>query len=548
MDNLFSDLQNIRNLNAVSSNDNSFPAGLSQNDLKVLEILENLTNNDTLSGVISEIKGDTVTIILNNNTTVNANLNADINLNVGSMVVFEINKDKSSNTIALRPLFTNVSQENLSKAALKEAEVPLNDKSLMMLASMMEKGMPIDKESISSLYRNVVNFPEYPINEIVTAKSINLPITAQNLEKFDAVINFESKISDSVSSLIEDIANQFDNFDTDDNGFLKNFSDALFDEADFSKGEISKGDTQILSTFNENEKEAEINDNISESVSKEKTSDLPENIDVFKEAYSFLKDETDDIPLKEGHSSLKFADTQIAKTDEILDKAFKILGDKDIPFETKKDIVKSDIFKNAIKDKLSKEWLMEPKDFSDEKSLNEHYEKIIQTCDRLTKALASEPGINDNVSQSINNFRENLNFLDNLNNLAPYIQIPMKMGNEANTGDLYVYAKKKNLLEEKDNLSALLRLDMKYLGALEVYVRLTGSKNVSTDFTFEDEESLKLVEKNIHILNERLENTGYKITNSFSTKKNAPPIFEDLPRIRKDEGEIINLYKFDVRA
>lgn len=100
----------------------------------------------------------------------------------------------------------------------------------------------------------------------------------------------------------------------------------------------------------------------------------------------------------------------------------------------------------------------------------------------------------------------------------------------------------------KENISAVLRLDMQYLGMMEVYVRLNNSTNVSTDFTFENEETLDFVEEHIDMLNERLEKLGYKVSNSFNTKAFRNDILSGDDDSKEDKGDPISFYRFDVRA
>ena len=82
----------------------------------------------------------------------------------------------------------------------------------------------------------------------------------------------------------------------------------------------------------------------------------------------------------------------------------------------------------------------------------------------------------------------------NLNNMYAYAQIPFRTDtNEANS-ELFVYMNKKKMNEVKDNISALLHLDMKFLGPTDVHVSLRGN-NVHTKFYVEDEESAKIIDE-----------------------------------------------------
>lgn len=546
MDNLFAALKNILISSPDVSDIQNVNVGVSKNDLMALEILGNLNSNDTIMGIVSKIQGNSATILINNEVSVTANLNADITLTEGNPVLFEVGKDKG-NSVTLRPLFTNVSNLNLADAAIKEAELPMNEKSYAMLSSMIDKGLSIDKDSVTNLYRTVQNNPEIPVNEIVSLKATGLPVNNENIMKFDAVVNFEAKISDSISSIIDEIPREMENLFENDYDSFNKLTDSLLSENNVSNEEGLKDGASKKVLLSDNsffEKNIGASDEKS-TLGEDKLSEiLKQSSDDGKEVIaSRLPDEKPTEFIKEVFTG-KF--DGIKTSDEVLKLSEKILKDDTLPKEIKDLVIKSDLFKNSLKDKLSKEWLLEPSEFKNSKSVEERMDKMIRFCTQLTENLSNDFKGSETLTNSINNFKENLNFLENLNNLTPYIQIPMRLGNEANTGDLYVYAKKKNLLENSDNLSALLRLDMKNLGPVEVYVKLSKSKNLSTDFTFESEESLLLVEKNINLLNERLEKIGYNVKNSFNTGKSVAKIFDN-DGIKKD-GDVINLYKFDVRA
>ena len=106
-----------------------------------------------------------------------------------------------------------------------------------------------------------------------------------------------------------------------------------------------------------------------------------------------------------------------------------------------------------------------------------------------------------------------------------YVQIPLKMQGKNANGDLFVYTNKKSLAKKDGSVSALLHLDMEYLGSVDVHVSLRNQK-VSTKFYLQDDSALDLVSQNIDLLNERLARRGYSMNAEF---------------IRRDESENTNV-------
>ncbi len=146
---------------------------------------------------------------------------------------------------------------------------------------------------------------------------------------------------------------------------------------------------------------------------------------------------------------------------------------------------------------------------------------------------------------------DNVQFMNQLNEMMAYVQLPLKMSEENAHGDLYVYANRKKLAENDGNFSALLHLDMEHLGPMDVYVAMQKEK-VSTHFYMQDEELLDFIEANIHILNERLTKKGYQMNTSVSIRdtdeKNS--VIDEFLKQENDGtvAPLLSTKSFDVRA
>ena len=159
------------------------------------------------------------------------------------------------------------------------------------------------------------------------------------------------------------------------------------------------------------------------------------------------------------------------------------------------------------------------------------------------------------LTQSLQQFQENVDFLNNLNQFMPYVQLPLKMNGHSATGDLIVYADKKSLAAGKDTVSAALHLDMQHLGMVDVFVKMQD-KNVTTDFCLENEETLNFIAEHIDMLSERLERRGYNLNTQMKVKDTQMSLKEDiLPQAAggnlsvNSQGEgATAIYRFDVRA
>ena len=554
-----------------------------------LELLREMSSGDTFRGEVVDIAGNTATISIGEDARITANIDTNVNLSVGQSVLFEVNTD-SDNLVSLRTLFTNIANENIANNALTQANIPINATSLALVSTLMEEGMSIDKDSLALLYRNIVSNPEVQANEIIRMKQIGLELTSDNIARFDAVMNFESKISDSINTVINQIPLELAaKADTDLSAAIKmasDFIDASTEgktEVSVSLGELGLSNENLLSEGNEEDVSAQgkevpvkevIVENEENQTSNHQTvkniiSDIENDTLLSKGEIDSIKSNLSSVELSEqisltnkdfdnlsnmiskenafGNEILnKLSNGEKIDLEELLRTFDSILKDESVPDELKKDLIKSELFKDSLTDKFSEKWLLEPNEIKDSESLNNHYNKVLENTDKIIESMQNTFKGSEALTQSVNGFRENVQFLQTLNDLTPYVQLPVLLNNRSNTGDLYVYANKRNLLANQDNISAALRLDMKNLGRVEVYVKLSPGKNLSTDFTLPDEDTLKFIENHIDMLNEKLEGLGFKVTNSFNTKNNGMQVLMD--EESEEKKDTIGLYRFDVRA
>lgn len=243
--------------------------------------------------------------------------------------------------------------------------------------------------------------------------------------------------------------------------------------------------------------------------------------------------------IKEGTISYKQLFSLLSKVSEAKDRS-----------EPLQKLYSSREFQILIKDRMMKQFLMEPETVGKEGKVSEYYEKLQEQTRRLTDTLSTIGKENSSLFKSVDTLRQNMDFMNQLNQVFNYVQLPLKFSQGSAHGDLYVYTNKKNLAKEHGSISALLHLDMENLGPVDVYVTMTGSEKVSTKFYLKDDDMLSFIEKNIHILNERLEKRGYLLNTEVTVKSREEKGF--LERLTGGEEEekhmLLSTQAFDVRA
>ena len=151
------------------------------------------------------------------------------------------------------------------------------------------------------------------------------------------------------------------------------------------------------------------------------------------------------------------------------------------------------------------------------------------------------------LKNNISNLKDNVQFMNTLNNIFAYVQLPLKLSNQNTHGELYVYTKKEKLRQNQDNISVLLHLDMAHLGPCDIYLNLTGT-SITSKFYLEDSASIELIEQNISELTETLNKKGYSLSHEVLEREQRSPKIEDFISEDVQASQGTKRFTFDVRA
>ena len=219
-------------------------------------------------------------------------------------------------------------------------------------------------------------------------------------------------------------------------------------------------------------------------------------------------------------------------------------GKRGVPL---KELLRSDQFKSNLEGLLKEQLTLRPEDASREK-VEELYQKLGRQLKSMTDVLTQNGQMESPLGKTVQNMNQNVNFLNQLNDMYAYVQLPLKLaGNEAH-GELYVYSNKKHMASSDGSVSALLHLDMEHLGPTDVYVQLREN-HVNTRFYLQDDEILDFIMDHIGILDERLEKRGYSMSYEM-TIRGAEEENTTMQALIDDNSNRPALvqYSFDARA
>lgn len=507
-----------------------------------MEALLGKLPGQAVTGEVVYINGNDILLSLGKNQLLQASLEGNMTATEGQLLTFQI-KNNAGSKVVLSPLYENIGQNPNITRALEAAGIPETGSSAAMVKAMMEEGMPIDKQSLYQMNRIVNANPEANIQTLVQMNRLQIPVTAENIFQFEAYKNYEHQISNSLTDIADAFSQTFRQITGSGNHteglrFYGQVMDILTGNISENAAGIQGSPEQAGAGIVNGEAKGSLQaaqeglltgqggilsgEELEELVSQMKQAGMPEELtravaDNKISGQEFLK-EINQYLQKEGIP--------------LPDKVFELLEGKE--------------FKNILKDEMNKQWLLRPEEVAKEQSVDKLYERLHQQMNRLSQVVSQAAGPESALAQTVANVNNNIDFMNQLNQMFTYVQIPLKMQGQEASGELFVYTNKKSLAKADGTVSALLHLDMEHLGSVDVHVSLTG-QNVSTKFYLADDSTLDLIAENIDLLNKRLEKRGYSMSAEFIQREEETNVMEEM--IKQDKNiSVLSGYSFDARA
>lgn len=226
---------------------------------------------------------------------------------------------------------------------------------------------------------------------------------------------------------------------------------------------------------------------------------------------------------------------------------------KQLTTEQKAVIFRSEPFKSMFRNGLQKQWTLTPQELTQEGRVEEFYQKLARESSQLTRMMnetmqAGGQSGNGTQARAMGNISENVEFMNQMNQMFNYVQLPLKLSNSQAHGDLYVYTNKKNMARRDGMLTAFLHLDMDHLGSLDVSISLQTERNQVTTKFYLDEDSIALVEGHIDELAQRLSKKGYQCKNMILEKEEDKTVLERMEEQVAGGNAVLGYRTFDTRA
>lgn len=521
------------------------------------KMLMNMMTGQTIQGEIVGKNGTSLLLKMGEEALIQAKVNLGTSFEMGKIMTFEV-KSKNNSSITLSPLFENTARDENVLKALDMAKLPVNERIIEMTEMLMKEGMPIDKNHLQQMFRQLLAFPEQDVQSIVMLNKMEIPVTAQNLEQFAQYMKGEHALVNGMEEVF---------------GQLPLEITSLFEQGQIREGAmllkelfsiISEGTQGVENTLSEQAILVEAG--TGNAAGEEAVILQGEHGQPQSEAAQTKGEANLNLPQGDMNTlGALLGEEEMAGLQRLLPEAdslgqwkagqlFQALSNLDLAALEKEHAVLSKLFQKPefqrlMNTELAKQWMLLPQEAEDKETVQKLYERSGRQLERLDTMLNEIAKQDGALGKAVNQLRGNLDFINQMNHLYTYVQLPVKMQNQNANGDLYVFTNKRSLAKKDGNVSALLHLDMENLGPLDIYVAMENQK-VNTQFYVKNDEILDFLNEHMDLLTKRLQERGYDVTIGSQTREEKKNGFLAMVKVEKEsQGEALLMqYSFDVRA
>ncbi len=557
---------------------------------KLVSTIGDLSAGSIFEGTINSVRGGKVTLALGNGQTITARLDGKMDLQQGSSMFFQV-RANDGQTIAIRPYteLGNVSNPILLNA-LSTAQVPATDRTLVMVDTMMQEQMSIGRQSILDMAKLVGANPDANVQTIVQMTKLGLPVTEEMAAQFENYLSdrqaLVGEMDLAAGHMMELLSDEVLPPETAFSLYEK-MLDIFMPAAEAGAGAITEAVGQenaaMVAEGQGASAEAEAGAGVTAELTYGRTAETPGTVGelLSKEQIEHLGKMLRNIPALIGNEELfaggeqeeVFVDTlseegpEVAKlmaqeeaaqeqpvlnekltAEQFLQKLGRALAQNGgFGFAGMQKLFAGKEFQTIFRSVIEKQWLLQPEELKQEHKVSGLYERLEQQLSQMEEAVRATGSTQNTFLQTASQVHGNLEFMNQMNQIYHYVQLPLKMSGQNANGELYVYANRKNLRDPDAELTAFLHLDMEQLGSTDVSVRMQN-RSVRTNFYLEDDASYDLVEKHLEVLNKRLKSKGYQSSITVTHEKKDISFKENIVKKGKATVGSLHRYSFDVRA
>jgi len=560
-----------------------------------------LTKGEIVKGEVTDLRSNEVTVRLDDGKTLHAKLSTAMELSIGQKAEFFV-QETNDVLITLKLLSdgdTTFTESAIDKA-LETSGFPKSQHAINIVRSLLTAGLPASKEMIQKMMQYSASNKDVALSTLTALIKNNLPVTKENASQLQAYRNFEHRLLGQATTLTAALTDAFSYGEVSSSfteGLLSQFfSDSIILSESVpattqpnnsaatwlptESGSFTMPATSPETTVNSAPTvplTSQTADSLSSATSEVhlasptqvtsaphvfESSPLPlsekahspsenalplklllsdENYQIVQEAVDSLPSDLPDFPLlKEELTNGTLTANRLFYT---LSSASINGHSERITALFKEEPILSDLLGKTVLNRF----LLTPEDLTKENTVEKFYARTARELAALTE-LASEESSSatmKTVAETGKSMQENIQFMNTLNQIFPYVQLPLKLTEQLTHGELYVYTKKKDLSAQNKEVSILLHLDMDALGPTDIHLSLL-QQNVTAKFYLNESEAENLVSEQLPSLKESLQKKGYQLSASVMHRTKEPDIVSDF----LEDGNAVPMkrFRFDIRA
>lgn len=593
--------------------------------------LSSLQTGNVFEGTVTDISDGQVLLTLANGEKISARLEGQIQLQLNQAMFFEV-KSNTQTQIAIKPYLNGDSSNPTLLKALMQAGMGVTTDNLEMVRTMMEEQLPIDRNSLNQMMRQLAMFPKAEPSVIAQMNKLGIPVNETNVQQFSNYKADTAAIMKELENVLEQLPKSIaGEGDTAGQMTAKNMQlmDILFGGETIEQSQdegakaqellaktadgsvvIKSGEQQVVDiakelqqtlgkaadgTLQAGSSDEGIQQTIAAGEGSQQTGaagdgsqqadaveggmqqagaikeGVQQEADATKQAVSRQMPATaqgslGEILGKEGTAGLEqqLKELETDGKQALLDKngnlntgmsAEEFLKNlnqlfKENEFPQKEALFKlfsgkeyQTIFKKAVEN----QWYLEPQETGSKETVEKLYDRLQTQMNRIDEFIKQAGSGTEGLQKAVADVRGNIEFMNQINQIYNFVQLPLKMNGQNVNSELYVYTNKKNPRDMDGELSAFLHLDMDHLGSTDISVKMKGNA-VKTNFYMADDASYELILAHAEELAERLENKGYQCQIEVKSEEKDMDFVEDFLKHDMPSAGKVYRYSFDVRA
>lgn len=568
-----------------------------QGTQKLVSTVGELSAGSVFEGTVNGVKGGKVTLALGNGQVITARLDGKVDIKPGTAMFFQV-KENDGQTVAIRPYSGAGSAGNpILLDALTSAQVPVTDRALLMADAMMQEGMSINRENILAMLKYVNANPNANVQTIVQMVKLGLPVTEIMASQYENYLSgnhaLVGELELAVNQLSEALADGALSKEEALALYTK-ITDIFFGEGAHSEGKLpmeglagAPAENPLANGMGQQGAvpENDAMQNGGAGVAGTGGENAALSAFLSEEQLELLGKALQNIPVLAGDETLflagadgeMFVDTMQADEALLAQMAGQTEGEanglaagmaihKELTAAEFLQALKTALlrgdgesfaglqklfggkeFQMLLREAVKEQWLLRPEELKDGKRLTGLYEKLERQIGQLEAAMRASGLTQNSLLHTAAEIRGNIEFMNQINQIYHYVQLPLKMSGQSANGELYVYTNKKQQDGQEGEFSAFLHLDMENLGSTDVSVRMQ-EKKVRTNFYFDNDAAYHLVEMHLPLLEKRLKNKGYECTLTIANEKREINFKENFVKKGSRQTGTVHRYSFDVRA